>query len=380
MLRRTQTITLKDDEEPVDSILAEPAPATPPPAAPAAENNRRMSFLDEEETVNVAPVERRRPDSLLSEIERAAGPKGERRRIDDLRAEVQRTLANPEGERVSRGPARPDGRFGWALRPSRILLLLVALFAGGTAAFLAVHRDPAPVPEAVQEVAAAAPPAVVTTRVLVASKPIGLGQRLNGNLVEWQDWPETAIRPEYVTFAAQPEAIADMGDAVVRAEFYAGEPIREQKLVRADRGYLSAVLEPGMRGVSVSVAAEGASGGFILPNDHVDVVLTRDLQGTQDFETILQNVRILAINARLGETGPAGAPTDPESPVAERFAGQALATLALDPAQSEAIINAARMGSLSLVLRSMANSTETSTSVERTANQSIRLSSPFWTE
>lgn len=358
---------------------AAPAPEAPAAAAPAAAPQqrapRRQSFLDEEEPAAAPVVERRRQDSLLAEIERAAGKGG--RRIDDLRAEVQRATTT-DGER---GPARPRGRLGGALRPSRILLIVVALFAGGTAAFLAFNREPPPVasPTEADIVAAPAPPPVAASRVLVAKTAIGMGERLTPETVEWQDWPTNAVRPEYITIAAEPEAIADMSDAVVRYEFFAGEPIRAQKIVRADQGYLSAVLSPGMRGVSVTISSESASGGFILPNDHVDVVLTRATDTGQDSETILRNVRVLAINARLGETGASGAPADPANPKAEVFVHEAIATLELDPSQAEVIINSTQMGRLSLTLRAMTDAAEKEREAEKAANQAIRLSSKFWT-
>jgi pilus assembly protein CpaB len=137
---------------------------------------------------------------------------------------------------------------------------------------------------------------------------------------------------------------------VARFEIFEGDPIRQQKLIRTDQGYLSAVLDKGMRGVSIPVAADSASGGFIVPNDHVDVVLTR---GSGVAETIVSNVRVLAINTRLGEIGNSGGPEDPNNPRAEIFGGVAIATLELDPGQAETLINARQMGSLSLMLRSI---------------------------
>jgi pilus assembly protein CpaB len=171
-----------------------------------------------------------------------------------------------------------------------------------------------------------------------------------------------------------------MTGAVARFEIFPGEPIREQKLVHADQGYLSAVLASGERGVSVSVTADSASGGFIVPNDHVDVVLARSTSAGQISQTILHNVRVLAINTRLGETGKTGAPTDPADPHAEIFAGQAIATLELDPTQTEVIINAGAQGKLSLVLRSLTDSAEVDKVALSPANQAIRMTSPFWSK
>jgi len=257
------------------------------------------------------------------------------------------------------------------MKPSRIVLLLVAILAGGLAAFLATRGDrPA-------QVAVQGPQQVVIqeakARVLVAAAPIGVGQRLTDATLQWQDWPEGAVRPEYVTIAAMPDAIARMSGAVARFEIFPGEPIREQKLVRADQGYLSAVLAKGMRGVSIAVNADSASGGFIVPNDHVDVVLTRSADAGEISETILHNVKVLAIGSRLGETGTTGGPEDPANPRADVFT-EAIATLELDPAQAETIINGGRVGQLSLALRSIADFAETAEQrQQRPANQTVRL-------
>jgi pilus assembly protein CpaB len=245
------------------------------------------------------------------------------------------------------------------MKVSRLVLLLVALLAGGLAAFLAT-RGGAPQPV----VTAAAPVAVAKTQVLVAKSNIGLGQRLNADNLEWQQWPENAVRPEYITSSATPDAIKDMPGAVARFELFAGEPILQSKLVKADQGYLSAVLDKGKRGVSISVSSEAASGGFIVPNDHVDVILTRSTDQGQTSEPVLTNVRVLAINARLGETGTTGgadsgssdaATADPKSQV---FSGGATATLELSPDQADTVINAGQLGKLSLALRSIVDFAE----------------------
>lgn len=235
------------------------------------------------------------------------------------------------------------------MNASRIILLVVALVAGGLAAFLATRTSaPAPVQtrtEVVEE---------QKVKVLVAKDSIGVAQRLNRNLMQWQDWPELAVRPEYITQAAVPEALTEMNDAIARFEIFAGEPITDLKLVRSDQGYLSAVLEKGMRGVSVPVKSDSSAGGFIVPNDRVDVVLTR--QGIS--QTILANVKILALGTRLGQVNtvsknkPEG---DKDAPEVQTFSGSTVATLELTPTQGELIINATRLGTLSLALRSIAD-------------------------
>lgn len=231
---------------------------------------------------------------------------------------------------------------------SRIILLVVALLAGGLAAFLAM-RGTAP-----QQVVVEGPTQVIEekkAKVLVAKAPIGVGQRITAETIEWQDWPEFAVRPEYISEAVLPDAPTKLLDAVARFEFFPGEPIIDKKLVHSDQGYLSAVLTKGMRGVSVPVSADAAAGGFVLPNDRVDIVLSRG--GIS--QTILSNVKVLAIGTRLGEAGTTGEKANPEDPKADVFQGGTIATLELTPAQGEVIINASKIGVLSVALRSIAD-------------------------
>ncbi|HZY67583.1 MAG TPA: Flp pilus assembly protein CpaB [Devosia sp.] len=250
---------------------------------------------------------------------------------------------------------------------SRILLLLVALLAGGLAAYLATRGGDVPGDPAVAE------PEVIEearTQVLVATAPIGVGERLSEANMVWQDWPENAVREDYISQAAMPDALTEMVGVVARFEIFEGDPIRQQKLVRAEQGYLSAVLDKGKRGVSIPVQADSASGGFIVPNDHVDVILTRAGASGQMSETILSNVRVLAIGTRLGEVGTTGGPADPENPRAEVFADSAIATLELDPAQAETVINARQLGQLSLALRSIVD-------FDQTAQDAVRRNAPI---
>jgi pilus assembly protein CpaB len=261
------------------------------------------------------------------------------------------------------------------MRVSRIVLLLVALLAGGLAAFLATRGGDQPAPATTEVVKEA------RAQVLVAKQNVGLGQKLTSENLEWQDWPEGAVRPEYITIAANPDAITQMGGAVARFELFAGEPVQQAKLVKADQGYLSAVLDKGMRGVSIQVAAESASGGFIVPNDHVDVILTRTTEQGQTSDVIVSNVRVLAVNTRLGETGTTGAPdgdggeqaatADPKSQV---FSGGAIATLELTPGQADTIVNATQLGKLSLALRSIVDFAQTAdTSDDTSRNAPIKV-------
>jgi pilus assembly protein CpaB len=205
------------------------------------------------------------------------------------------------------------------------------------------------------------------TQILVARAAIGIGERLIPASVEWQDWPEGALRPEYVTISAMPEAPEELTGAVARFEFFPGEPIREAKLVHSSQGYLSAVLEQGKRGVSV---------GFVIPNDHVDVILTASTENGQRSEVILTDVRVLAIGKRLGEMGTSGGNTegDTSSPTPTTFDSSTIATLELDPVEAETLINASTRGQLALTLRSVAdfNRADSGPTAPST-NQAVRL-------
>jgi pilus assembly protein CpaB len=257
-----------------------------------------------------------------------------------------------------------------------ILLVLIAVVAGGLAAFLALgNAFNQPAPE--QPVVVAQVP---HDQVLIAKTDIGMGERLGVSNLEWQDWPQNTVQPGYITSSQTPNAIESMSDTVARFELFKGEPVQQAKLVHSNQGYLSAVLDKGKRGVSISVAAEAASGGFIVPNDHVDVILTRGGPSGQISDVLLSNVRVLAIGTRLGEAGKTGGPDDGnpppegEGPKSQIFAGGAIATLELDPVQAETVINATSLGKLSLTLRSIVDFNQASsddTKLKR--NAPIRL-------
>ena len=251
------------------------------------------------------------------------------------------------------------------MKPARILLIVVAILAGGLAAFLAT-RGNAPSTDQPEIAQVQTEP---RARVLVASRAIGLGQRLTAEDVNWQDWPEGALRSEYITASTVPDAPQQVVGAVARFEFFPGEPIREAKLVNADQGYLSAVIGQGMRAVSISVNPDSASGGYIVPNDRVDVVMT---SGGDYAETILSNVRVLAIGTRLGEVGTTGGGTDPNDPSSQVFQSTEIATLEVTPGQAETVIQAGSSGRLALVLRSVVDFAQTADPAQG-ASQTVKL-------
>ena len=377
MLRRSKTIVFDDDPAPSREEPVEQAPrptlrrnvetlrATPPRPAPAPEFDTGLADVPEDNPVH------QRFDYLRSELEQAPISKGSQESLAALREEFRRKHAIEDD---AGGPSLPSFSLG-GIRASRLLLVAVAILAGGLAAWLALGRQPEPAPAPVVQVAPEPPPPAPTLEVLVARQSIPVGTRLSADLLEWQKWPEETVRTEYITSAAAPEAVTEFGDTVARSEIIAGEPIRREKLGQAGSGYLSAILQPGMRAVSVAIGARSASGGFIMPNDRVDVVLTSSSEKGQVSRTILSDVRVLAINARLGNTSAQDSAPTPEEGM---FSNEALATLELNPAQAELIINATSGGSLSLVLRPISDSAGDVDAAEQAINQSIRMTSPFW--
>lgn len=370
MLQSTQRIAPEVERDNVGALRANIERASGSSDGSALRRARPQAHTDTE------PQDEVRPEVEPASYPKVERRKGERRGMDALRDEALRNIISRVEDR-NFGGLREGASWRSRLPLSRIVLLLVAILAGGAAAFLATRGGTAVVQPATQPTIEVVQEA--RTKILVAKQAIGVGQRLSAASVEWVDWPLAVVRPEYITVEAMPGAVVDMTGSVARAEFFPGEPIRSQKLAQPGQGYLSSVLESGTRAVSVSVAAESASGGFIVPNDRVDVVLTREASTGQIADTILHNVRVLAINARLAGAGPA-----PESaeidPQAEVFSDVAIATLELDPVEAEVIINATTMGRLALVLRPAVDIDEPGKVEQRATNEAIRMSSPFWSD
>jgi pilus assembly protein CpaB len=229
---------------------------------------------------------------------------------------------------------------------ARIVVLTVAICAGGVAAYLASGSDTAPPP--------AAPVAQLpTVDVLVAKSDIGLGQTVKPEDMQWQTWPAATASATFIRRNERPEAVTQVTGSIARAPFIQGEPMRDQKLVKAEgSGFMAAILPTGMRAVSTEISPETGAGGFILPNDRVDVLLTRRTKnpdqtaGAQDLvtsEIILANIRVLAIDQAPREK-------DGQNSVVGKTA-----TLELNPAQTSILAAARQSGTLSLALRSIAD-------------------------
>lgn len=229
------------------------------------------------------------------------------------------------------------------MKAARLVVLVIALGAGGVAAMLAGRSDK---PAEVKPVAVKSE----TVDILVAKADIGMGTPLTANELDWQAWPASTASGNFIRKSDRPNAIQDLAGQVARAPFVLGEPIRQAKLVDAKgSGFMAAILPSGMRAVSIGVSPESAAAGFILPNDHVDVVLTRRDREAEKAagievhtsETILADIRVLAIDQQLEEKN------------GQKVVVGKTATLELTPGQVEVVTLARQTGTLSLALRSI---------------------------
>ena len=270
------------------------------------------------------------------------------------------------------------------MKPARIVVICIAAVSAiGLALVVRAMGSSSNEPAAP---AAAAPVEVrPMAKVLVAAKDLEPGKRLVEADLEWKDWPVDEVNPIFITDGSTPVpakpaaesaaekatdavnrvtkaatelattgAKSDYIGSVVREPILAGEPIVSRKIVRAgDSGYLAAYLEPGMRAMAIAVTVESAAGGFILPGDRVDVVLTAETNRDGAVEgatkskfasgVVLQNIKVLAIDqaTRVGDD-------------AQAVVG-ATATLEVRPQDSVLLAQAKSEGELSLSLRSYAD-------------------------
>ena len=230
------------------------------------------------------------------------------------------------------------------MKTARIVVLAIALSAGGVAAYLA-SSSPEP-KKVVSEPAVQLP----TVDVLVARADIGLGQSVGPDDMQWQTWPAATASTSFIRRNDRPDATTQIAGSIARSPFIAGEPIRESKMVKANgSGFMAAVLPGGMRAVSTEISPETGAGGFILPNDRVDVILSKRDKNTErpnggdvvTSEIILNNIRVLAIDQAPREK-------DGQNAVVGKTA-----TLELKPGQAEALARARQTGTISLALRSL---------------------------
>lgn len=189
------------------------------------------------------------------------------------------------------------------------------------------------------------------TKILVATHALPAGQFLQPNDIQWQPWPDDSMNSSYIAEGSR--ALDDLTGSVVRAAISAGEPITDDRLIKkGDRGFLSAIMAPGTRAVTVQLQQNAGLGGLVLPGDHVDVVLTAVVPGNgptdpehRASETVLEDIRVLAIDQKMSDMS--------NETVMARSA-----TLEVTPKQAEILALVSDMGKLSLTLRAIASGDE----------------------
>lgn len=237
------------------------------------------------------------------------------------------------------------------MEPKKIALLGAALVIAVVTAILA--RSMFSQSGAPQVAAAVMPEPEKLPQVLVATKPLPVGTIVGPDAFRFQPWPNELMEAAY--FVQGKADQAKLVGSVVRVAVSAGQPITLGALIKpGDRGFLAAALSPGMRAMTVPVSVEASVAGFIFPGDRVDLLLTQTVAGGGDgpplltSETFLRNVRVLATDQRTSALGEDG------KPVVQTFGN---VTLELTPRLVEKVNVALRAGTLSLALRSLADTT-----------------------
>ncbi|MGV6821158.1 MAG: Flp pilus assembly protein CpaB [Parvularcula sp.] len=230
---------------------------------------------------------------------------------------------------------------------ARLLILLVAVLAGGAAFFL-VSKGQSPGSAIADAIPQTAGPEMV--RVLVASRDFPQGSILEPRRTRFIDWPKSSV-PEYYVTEDNVEFVESLPQMRARREIHENEPIYADNTIQhGDRGMLAAIMTPGMRAVSTKVTAELSAGGFILPGDRVDVYVSgtvRDENGDGSSvaaSLLLSDVRVLAIDQQTE--------TDDENAVVARTV-----TLELAPTQVETFLMAREKSTVTIALRSIAEDT-----------------------
>lgn len=197
-----------------------------------------------------------------------------------------------------------------------------------------------------------------TSQVLVATTDIPAGSfvRSDANFA-FVDWPEKNISETMLTHATA--KATDFDGAVARRAINKGEPIAASMLVKSNEGgFMSAVLEPGKRAISISVDETTGNAGFIFPGDRVDLLLTHSItvggQIERASETFAEDVRILAVDQML------------DNPENKAVLAKTV-TIEVTPKQAERVNVAKDLGKISLSLRSLAKQTEGEQAIEAEA-------------
>lgn len=228
-----------------------------------------------------------------------------------------------------------------------IILIVVALLIAGITAFAMSAQMGAGEEQAVVEVQK------MENRILVAKKDIPMGAFVRTmEDLEWKQFEPDKIK-DGIHLREEDENIRTYEGAIVRRSYRAGEPIKVGTLIKpGSGGFLSAVLEPGMRAVSIAVDATTGNAGFIFPGDAVDVILVHAIEqrdpvtgeeNQQIFSnTFIEKARVVAVDQSL------------DNPENKAMLAKTI-TIEVSPKQAEEVQVAREMGRISFALRSMSD-------------------------
>ena len=232
------------------------------------------------------------------------------------------------------------------MRASTFVMIGFAVVFGLLAVFIANVWLNNQANQRAKTIESTAKPAVTKT-IVVAKQALRFGTELNASQLEEVPWPAEAMPAG--AFAKVSDVLSQ-GRRVVLAAIEPNEPVLALKITGpGQRATLSALVKPGMKAVTIRVNDVEGVGGFVLPGDRVDVVLTRQIdKGQASTEVVLQNTRVLAVDQSADE----------------RTAKAAVAksvTLEVTTVEAQKVWLASSVGSLSLLLRKAGETGETQT-------------------
>ncbi|HXS05488.1 MAG TPA: Flp pilus assembly protein CpaB [Rhizomicrobium sp.] len=228
------------------------------------------------------------------------------------------------------------------MNTKRIIVLCVAGVMAIVAALLARGMMGGGTPKVEAKIA----PQMPMSDVLVASGNLQPGQALAADLVHWQKWPSSSVDASFITRGSVGSVDDVVKGTVVRSPLTSGQPVTNTAIVHASAaGFMAAMLNPGMRAISITISADSGAGGFILPNDRIDLILTRKGDANRvTASIILADLRVLAVDQTFKQD------KDTKTVVGKT------ATLEVTPAEAELVAKAQSQGVLSLALRPLDNS------------------------
>ncbi|NOZ66899.1 MAG: Flp pilus assembly protein CpaB [Alphaproteobacteria bacterium] len=238
-----------------------------------------------------------------------------------------------------------------------VVLIGIALVVAGITAMLAKSLVSTPAPQLANDQPVVVQVADSKMKVLIAAGNMPVGHFIKAEDLAWQSWPDETVHDSYIQQGAGTK-IENFVGAVATTSMASGEPILNNRLIKpGNRGFMAAVLPPGMRAISVRITATSGNAGFVFPGDKVDILLTHEVEvnsanrnTARVSETVLKNVRVLAINQRT------------DNPTHTPSIGKT-ATLEVSAKDAEKISLIKSMGELTLILRSIGNETKDESSL-----------------